>query len=120
MKIAMILGALAATLAPAASAAPAARIMGQPQYEQPARAWTDSTLPSEDVACRDRVTQARAATGQPAIESEYPASDEPLLHYAVDRRVDDCGVLVPVNDPTDLRLPPKPGKPEMRPARARN
>ena len=99
------------------SATPPAMPLDQPAYEAPARAWSSVEEAEEARRCRDRIEQVRREDGQPRLEREPASPDKPLLMYAVDHRVDGCGVLVPVNDPADLRHPPEPGRPEVIPAR---
>lgn len=104
--------ALAASSVAFAQSAPAPAPLDQPSYETPARPWTDV----EEAArkdCADRIQQARAAAGKPELERKPAKGTEPLHQYAVDTRVDGCGVLVPVSDSTDLRELPAPSQ-ELR------
>lgn len=101
----------------AASASPPHGRLDQPGYEAPARPWTSVEQAELESRCRDRIEQARAEAGRPKLEREPADPDKPLLMYAVDRRIEGCGVLVPVGDPSDLRIAPPPGKPERIPAR---
>lgn len=91
--------------------------LDQPAYEAPARPWSSVEQAERERRCRDRIEQARAEAGKPKLEREPAKPDEPLLIYAVDHRVDGCGVLVPVADPSDIRQSPEPGPPELIPAR---
>ena len=99
------------------SATPPAVPLDQPVYEAPAKAWSSVEEAEEARRCRDRIEQVRTEAGKPRLEREPASSDAPLLMYAVDHRVDGCGVLVPVSDPTDLRQAPEPGRPAIIPAR---
>lgn len=107
--------ALATAAISTASAAPAP-IMNLPAYGDPATPWSsvDDAI-ERATACRNRIEQARAAAGKPRLDREPASPDEPLLMYAVDRRLDGCGVLVPVGDPAAVRVSPRPGKPAFRP-----
>jgi hypothetical protein len=96
-----------------AFAAPPARI-DQPGYETPARPWTGIETPSRELECRDRINQARAAAGKPELDWSPAIEEKPELLYAVDHRVDGCGVLVPVSDPAAIRQPPVPSGPLFR------
>lgn len=90
--------------------------LDQPAYDSPAQRWNDVEAPSREVECRDRIQRARAAAGQLRIERAPADADKPILHYAIDRRIDGCGVLVPVGDPAGTLPLPKSGPPVMLPA----
>jgi len=79
----------------------------------------------EDFECRDRIHDAREASGQHPLPELAPQGPEalpgtPLLHrqpaspdkpqaiYAVDRRQDGCSVMVMMGDPDDIRPLPLP------------
>lgn len=79
----------------------------------------------EDYDCRDRIHDAREASGQPPLPElapqapealpstplldRQPASpDRPQAIYAVDRRQDGCSVMVMMGDPDDIRPLPLP------------
>ena len=79
----------------------------------------------EDYECRDRIHDAREASGQPPLPElapqgpealpgtplldRQPASpDRPQAIYAVDRRQDGCSVMVMMGDPDDIRPLPLP------------
>lgn len=98
-----------AALAGAAAVPPAP--LDQPGYEAPARPWAGIEKPSRELECHTRIQQARAAAGQPQVDPRRASPADPVLHYAVDRRVDGCGVLVPVGDPGGMVPPPLPGPP---------
>lgn len=109
------IAALAAVIVGGSSPPPAS--IDQPSYQAPARPWSDIGHAERERACRDRIEHARAAARKPELDRSPANPDEPLLMYAVDRRIDNCGVIVPVADPTDVRPNPKPGRLEMIPAR---
>lgn len=100
-----------------ASAAPPADRLDQPGYEAPAKPWSNVEQAELERRCRHRIEQARTDAGKPKLEGEPADAEKPLLIYAVDHRMDGCGVLVPVNDPADVRSPPPPSKPRVQPAR---
>lgn len=111
------LGIGAAVLSAAAAALSAPPMQAdQSAYEEPARPWTSVEQAERLRECRDRIEQVRAAAGKPKLEREPANPDKPLLMYAVDTRIDDCGVIVPVADPSDLRQAPPPGIARMIPA----
>ena len=99
------------------SATPPAVMLDQPAYEAPAKPWSSVEEAERQRRCRDRIEQVRAEAGKPNLEREAASPDEPLLMYAVDHRVDGCGVLVPVADRADIRQSPEPGAPRIVPAR---
>jgi hypothetical protein len=69
---------------------------------------TLGTETEEELACRDRITQARVASGQPPLLKRGPATPEdPVLIYAVDRRQDGCAVMVMMGDAEDIRPLPE-------------
>lgn len=100
-----------------ASATPPAAIVSLPSYEGPARPWPNLQDTEAKKYCRERIQQARAAAGQPRLDRSPASADKPILHYAVDRRIDGCGVLVPVGDPAGMLPPPEPGPPVVLPAK---
>ena len=66
---------------------------------------------AELQACRDRITEAREASGQPPLLQREPASpDKPLAIYAVDRTQDGCSVMVMMGDREDIRPLPTPSE----------
>ena len=117
MKIVASIVLLSASLSAAGFAPERMPLAGQPSYEEPARAWSSIEEPAARQRCRDRIEQARAASGKPKLERDATHPDEPLMMYAVDRRVDGCGVLVPVADPSDIRQAPAPRTPQIIPAK---
>lgn len=117
MVMSMKLIAAALLTSSVASASPPAAPLDHPAYEAPAKPWTSVQQAARERRCRDRIEQARADAGNPKLERKTASPDEPLLMYAVDHRVDGCGVIVPVNDPADIRQGPEPGRPEVIPAR---
>ena len=74
----------------------------------------------DEAPCRDRIELVRQASGYPRLENLPASPDRPLLMYAVDQRIQDCSVIVPVSDPSDLRQAPEPGQLEMIPALPRH
>lgn len=115
MKILASLAILAASVSTTAASMPPAQ-MEQPAYREPAQPWTSVDQAERARDCRDRIEKVRAAAGKPELERGPADPDKPLLMYAVDKRLDNCGVIVPVADPTDLRQSPEPGRPEVIPA----
>lgn len=109
MKLSIALVILAGSSTALAKDAPPAAITSFPGYDEPARPWTDVEYAAGRQRCRDRIEQARAASGQPELDRSPAGEEQPLLHYAIDRRIDGCGVLVPVSDPADIREPPASG-----------
>lgn len=97
-------------------AAPPSSVMSLPSYEEPARPWPSVDAAEADRRCRDRIEQVRAQAGKPKLERGPADPGEPLLMYAVDHRIDGCGVLVPVADPADVRTSPEPGPARLIPA----
>lgn len=112
-----ILPALAATLL--ISAAPPEQVTGLSGYDEPVQPWRSVEDGQAAKACRDRIEQARGAAGQPKLDRSPADPDKPMLLHAVDRKIDGCGVLVLVADPTDLRPFPESGPPAIIPARPR-
>lgn len=88
--------------------------LGMPGYAEPAREWRDleEAAPDRGTArgdeCRDRIRQAREELGQPELQREPADADKPLLIWAVDRRLDGCGVMVMKGDAADIRPVPDP------------
>jgi hypothetical protein len=63
----------------------------------------------DQATCRDRITHAREASGQPPLLQRQPASpDKPHGIYAVDRQQDGCSVMVMMGDRSDIRPLPAP------------
>lgn len=102
--------------------------LDNPAYTTPSEAWKtmrDATGrdpdwrpeidESELQKCRDTITQAREATGQPPLLQREPASpDKPQAIYAVDRRQDGCSVMVMMGDREDIRPLPLPADGAVR------
>ena len=83
---------------------------------------TDRRDAQADVAtlrkrCRAGISHSRALPVRPGLDRTPAQPGEPPVYYAVDRRLDGCGVLVPVGDPTEMRESPPPGQPAFRPIR---
>ena len=112
MKVLIIASSALVTLAPAPPAT-----LDQPSYEEPARPWKsiDDAKPSPEE-CRQKIQHIREQTGKPKLEREPASPDKPVLMYAVDRKIDDCSVIVPVSDPSDFKQAPEPGPPQLLPA----
>lgn len=116
MKLSIAIVALMAASAALAGDIPPPPSASLPSYDEPSRPWTDDEDATARKSCRDRIEQVRAASGKPELDQVPAATSEPLLHYAVDRRIDDCSVLVPVADPADIRAVQPPGEPKLQPA----
>lgn len=114
LAVATILTAASAAVAQDTARTP---ITNLPGYEEPARPWPNLVESKRARNCRDRIEWVREEMGQPKFEREPASPDKPLMMYAVDHRVDGCGVLVPVANPADIRQAPEPGRPEVIPAR---
>lgn len=90
-----------------------------PSYQQPAPIWRDleDAQPEGQAECRDRIRQAREELGKPELQRETADPDEPLMIWAVDRRIDGCGVMVMKGDAADIRpIPDPPETPMWMPA----
>lgn len=98
------------------AATPPGKVTSLPGYEAPEQPWRSVEDAAARKACLDRIEHVRAAGGKPRLEREPATADKPMHYYAVDQRMDDCPVLVPVADPADLRSPPEPGTPAVIPA----
>ena len=83
-----------------------------PGYAHPAKKWERiEDVPAIDQAERDRscaetIEKVRAQGGQPLMQRGPASADEPLLIAAVDKRIDDCPVLVMHADKSDIRPVP--------------
>lgn len=106
---------LTAPLAAGAASGPPTA-MEQPAYREPARPWTSVEQAERERECRDKIELAREKLGHPELEKAPSSPDRSFLMHAVDTRIDGCGVIVPVADPTDLREAPPPGAPRFMPA----
>lgn len=87
----------------------------QQAYERPETPWRD--IADAEQRCRDRINQTRAEAGKPPLERGPATPQRPPLTYAVDTRVEGCGVLDPVDDPSDLRPVPEAKTDRIVPAR---
>lgn len=77
-------------------------------------ARTEPAAPDREQ-CRDTITLAREAAGQPPLLDRRPASAEnPYLIYAVDKRVDGCAVMVMKGNAADIRPLPAPAEEPLR------
>jgi hypothetical protein len=99
------------------SATPPAAIVSLPSYSEPAQPWSSVADAEARKGCRDRIERARAQAGQPRLDPAPANPDKPILHYAVDRRIDGCGVLVSVGDPGGMVPPPESRAPEVIPTK---
>ncbi len=83
--------------------------LDMPSYQEPATAWKDleDAEPDQQGQCRDRIRRAREEAGQPELDRQTASPDEPLLIWAVDHRRENCGVLVMMGDPDDMRPVPE-------------
>ena len=61
---------------------------------------------TEAANCEDRITQVRAANGQPKLDRGR-SSEAAKFIAAVDLRIDDCSVMVMREDTSDIRPLPK-------------
>ena len=69
----------------------------------------------EPIECRDTIEQTREASGQsPLLDREPATPDRPYAIYAVDRRQDDCSVMVMMGDRNDIRQLPAPADGDPR------
>ncbi|MFN3820510.1 hypothetical protein [Blastomonas sp.] len=79
------------------------------QPESPPALHDQKTSALSEQECRDRITLARDAAGQPPLLDRGPASpDDTFLIYAVDKKVDGCAVMVIKDNVDDIRPLPKP------------
>ncbi len=106
-------------------APPAVSSLDNPAYSDPAREWAtigdaqgQSAATREQASlmdqirsqrCRDIISKAREDAGLAPLLKREPASpDKPLMVYAVDRREQDCSVMVMKGNPDDIRPLPAP------------
>ncbi len=115
MKILASLAVLTASFSTTAASVPPAQ-MDNPAFREPVRPWPSLEHVEREKYCHDRIQKARAAAGKPELAPAPADPDNPLLMYAVDTRIDGCGVMVPVANPAAWRQSPLPGKPEVIPA----
>lgn len=108
--------------------------LDNPAYTTPLERWqtVDDAIAQSSMAelqadilnpeaCRDHITEARDATGQPPLlQRERASPDKPHAIYAVDRQQDGCSVMVMMGDREDIRpLPDAPDGPvRLMPAEA--
>lgn len=68
-----------------------------------------------DDECRDRISLARSAIGQPDLRDRQQALPEkPLAIYAVDQRQNGCSVMVMMGNLGDIRHLPLPSEKPLR------
>ena len=82
-----------------------------PAFETPETPWEkmpDAPAPDSGF-CADRVREARASAGLPAMDRRTASPERPELIYAVDHRRDGCGVLVMHGNSEDIRPVPEAG-----------
>ena len=75
---------------------------------------------AQDEDCRDRISQARDATGQtPLVEREPASPEKPYAIYAVHREQDGCSVMVMMGSQGDIQQLPSasPDGPQLMPAK---
>lgn len=106
MRVALPLIAL--MLATGASAAPEA----VPPEPAPG---AKSAQADPKAVCSDRIHMVRQQRGLPTFQRDTATSEEPLLIYAVDKRIDGCSVMVMAYNAQDIRpLPNAQGEPRLR------
>ncbi len=77
-------------------------------------ALTPAPVSADDARCSKTIDQVRDMAGKSRLERGVAKPGEATAWLAVDRRHDDCRVLVPLRDPADIRPVPPP---ETGPAR---
>ncbi|EDL50256.1 hypothetical protein [Erythrobacter sp. SD-21] len=73
-------------------------------------AETEAAERSEETAarnCDERITQVRAASGQPQLDQSPASSDDAYFIAAVDQSIDGCAVMVMRQDTSDVRPLPE-------------
>jgi hypothetical protein len=77
------------------------------------------TLRPNAAGCADAIRQVRESNGLPALDKQVAHPGEGLFIAAVDKRIDDCRVLVMARDKRDIRPEPAPadGRAGLIPAR---
>ncbi|GGD94147.1 hypothetical protein GCM10011515_12430 [Tsuneonella deserti] len=90
-----------------------------PGYREQAQRWSSLETAVAKKECADRIEQVRSAAGQPRLDHVPASAERPLLIAAVDKRIDDCPVMVMRYDINDLRPLPAPaeGPVRLEPAR---
>jgi len=80
---------------------------------------TPAPTPATRAACREAIMQVRAQAGLPALDRGNAQPGEGLLIAAVDKRIDNCRVLVMARDTRDIRPEPEftQRRAELLPAR---
>jgi len=80
---------------------------------------TPAPTPAPRAACREAIMQVRAQAGLPALDRGNAQPGDGLLIAAVDKRIDDCRVLVMARDTRDIRPEPEftQRRAELLPAR---
>ena len=83
------------------------------------RSTPPAPAPADLAACRDTIRQVRESAGLPALDKGNAHPGQALLIAAVDKRIDNCRVLVMARDSRDIRPEPAPadGRALLMPAR---
>ena len=85
--------------------------MAQQEENKPLPAYPQTELQTaRDAApdnCDDRITQVRAANGQPKLDRGTSSEDDAKFIAAVDLRINECSVMVMREDTSDIRPLPK-------------
>ena len=77
-----------------------------PNYQEPAKPWTDVLDEAERLRCQKAIEQARGEPVEPELERGPATGDDGVMIAAVDKRIDGCPVLVMYHDKSDLRPAP--------------
>lgn len=81
-----------------------------PAYSEPAKPWTEEDALGAVInaqACKDTLKKIRGEDNLPDVEDDEAPKEEPLLFKAVDKRINDCSVLVMSSDTKDIRPIPE-------------
>lgn len=92
-----------------APAATSTKAFDNPTYQTAPKPWRKLPVISapNTTDCADRVREARDLAGLPRLDRRTADPDKPELIWAVDYRLDGCGVLVVKDNPEDIRPVPK-------------
>ena len=77
-----------------------------PNYQEPAKPWTEVQQEAERLRCQKAIEQARGEPVEPELERGPATGDDGVMIAAVDKRIDGCAVLVMHHDKSDLRPAP--------------
>jgi hypothetical protein len=105
-----VLTILAASAVVSASPAPGPVPPRRAEPVQPSLSDRDA---DRAAACRQRIEQVRAQSGQPRLDRQVARPGEGYLMAAVDKRIDGCAVMQMLHDIDDIRP-----MPEVEPRRA--